>query len=106
MRTQPLLDRRKGGQACGFAGTDEIGGAREAIPFNFSYVENDYEVAFFPPALLSPKVEYLETPVHHLEYVAGKRSVTVRNVHRNDVCGSELAGQTRRDFHRHGAVNE
>ena len=81
MRTQPLLDRRKGGQACGFAGTDEIGGAGKAVPFNFSYVENDYEVAFFPPALLSPTVEYLETPVYDLEHVAGERPVTVGDVH-------------------------
>jgi hypothetical protein len=100
------LNCRKSGKGSGFAGADQIGGAVEAVPFNLSYVENDYQVAFFPPALLGPAVEYLETPVHHLEHIARERSVTVGHVHRNDVRGSELPGQPRGDFDRHGAVYE
>jgi hypothetical protein len=106
MARQPLLNCRKSGKGRGFAGADQIGGAVEAVPFNRSYVKNDYEVAFSPPDLLSPAVEDLETPVHDLENVAGQRSVTVGDVHRNDVRGSQLPGKVRGDFDRHGAVHE
>jgi len=106
MARQPLLNCRKSGKSRGFAGADQIAGAVEAVPLKRSYVERDYEVAFSPPALLSPAVEDLETPAHDLEYVAGERSVTVGDVHRNNMRGSELPGQARGDFNRHGAVHE
>ena len=78
---QPLLDCGKSRQGRRFARPDQIRGAAETIPFNPSYIEIDYQVAFFPPALLSPTVEYLETPVYDLEHVAGERPVTVGDVH-------------------------
>jgi hypothetical protein len=106
MARQPLLNCRKSGKGRSFAGAEQIGSAVEGVPFNRSYVKNDYEVAFSPPDLLSPAVEYLETAVHHLENVAGERSVTVGDVHRNDVRGAQLPGKVRGDFDRHGAVHE
>jgi len=106
MALQPLLNGRKGGQGCGFAGADQIGGTVKTVPLNRSYVENHYEVAFSAPALLSPALEDLETPVHDLKDVARQRSFTVGHLHRNDVRSSELSGQARGDFDGHCPVHE
>jgi hypothetical protein len=106
MALQPLLNRRKSGKGRGFPGADQIGGAIKTVPFNRSYVENHYEVAFSAPALLSPALEDLETPVHDLEYIARQCSFTVGHLHRNDVCSSELSSQTRGNLHGHCTIHE
>jgi hypothetical protein len=106
MSQQPLPNYRKRLKACGFARADQVGSRVETIPFNRSHVEIEYEVAFFPPALLGAAVEDLETPVYDLEDIAGERPFTVGYMYGNDMRGSELTGQARRNLDRHGAVHE
>ena len=100
------MNCRKSSKSSGFAGPDQIGSGAETIPFNLSYIEIDYQVAFFPPALLGPAVKDLETSVHDLEDVAGERSFTVGNMNGNDVRSSKLTGQSRGNLDGHGAVDQ